>query len=121
VTFLRTKRLPALGVLVGCVAVLAIMMASASGAQAEERHFCYGANVAANQWCGSGDWNMNSAYANSTEGRVCLDLYAGEHLYGCSSHANEGIYFGTGCATGHASINNPNGFGIKVYGVFWTC
>lgn len=112
-----------LGVIAVCAAVLALIMAMAGAAQAEERHFCYGANVAANGGgCGSGTWRMNSSYANSPNGPVCLQLLAGSNYYSCMHNANEGVYINQGfCGTGSTAILNWNPYSVKVYGVFWTC
>lgn len=112
-------RLPAAGLLAACV--VAVMLMATSSAHAEERQFCYGANVGSEGWCSSGNWNMNSAFANSTEGRVCIHLNTGETVFSCSHQANEGIYTSRGCGNGAAAIKNPNPGSIKVYGVFWTC
>lgn len=102
---------------------LVLVLTLATKAQADEHQFCSGANLAPyNGTCTSGGWWMNAAYANSTEGRVCLNLYAASNGTDCSHNPNEGVYLSYGtCAPGHASVINPNSYWIKGYGVFWTC
>lgn len=105
-----------------CLAALALMVALPGGAHAEERQFCWGANVPGNMYsCESGTWNMNAAYANSQEGPVCIDLTDEGGIY-CDSRANEGVYRNQGwCGSSRARIYNRSTQYERVYGTFWTC
>lgn len=98
------------------------MIAMTGTAHAEERHFCWGANLAVNGNCATAKWYMTAAYASSSEGRICLQLVANENRIGCQERPNEGIYINeSGCAYGYANIMNGSAYPLKVYGVFWTC
>jgi hypothetical protein len=102
-----------------CVAALALMLPMAGGAQAEQRNFCYGVNLAPNQGCQSGTWRMNAAFGNSMNGPICLYI---SPYFKCSKAANEGVYLNSGvCEYKAASIVNYNHYSIKGYGSFWTC
>jgi hypothetical protein len=111
--------------LAACVAALALMLPMAGGAQAAERQFCSGVNLAPyGGGCGSGEWRLNSAYASSMNGSVCLRLLVGAYYDGtkCSGGANQGVYQNAGiCNYGRAGMTNYNSFWIKAYGVLWTC
>lgn len=100
-----------------------LLVALPSGAQAEERSFCWGANVAPGMGgCASGNWWMNAAYANSTEGPVCIGLEAPELAIVCDHNANEGVYRNQGfCGYGRAIEYNPSTHYERIYGKFWTC
>lgn len=116
-------RRSALKVMALCAAVLAFTLSIAGGAQAEQRNFCSGANVAPYMGsCASGIWRMNLAYANSMNGPVCIGI---NHSWGgiqCNGGANQGVYLqATACASGRAVVYNPGQAWIKAYGSFWTC
>lgn len=115
-------RVPALGALAAFFVAVLLMMAIASSAKAEEHQFCWGKNLPYANSCASANWFMNAAYADSSEGPVCLYMSGGETWYGCEKKATEGIYHNVGCyCYGYASIHNyGTGKTVKVYGVFWT-
>jgi hypothetical protein len=108
--------------LVTCVAALALTTAMAGTAQANVEHkFCWGKNLKYGEDCATANWYMNSAYADSSEGPVCLYMSGNGSLYRCEKKATEGIYLNVGCyCYGDALIFNWNAQEIKVYGLFWT-
>jgi TRAP-type C4-dicarboxylate transport system substrate-binding protein len=115
------RRLKLLKVLIACVAVLAFMTTMASAAHATEHQFCWGYNLASGNDCGTANWYMNAAYADSSQGAVCLYMSGNGSLYACEKKATEGIYLNVGCyCYGDAAIFNYTGKTIKVYGQFWT-
>lgn len=117
---LSQKYPPALkAAIVSCAVVLTMLFASATAAHAEEHHFCWGANLSPGVGCQSGNWNMTGAFANSSNGLVCLNLSV-VNISACDHAVNEGVYIGGGGWYQHASIFHYNGFTIKVYGAFWT-
>jgi len=105
-----------------CLAAFVLMVALPSGAHAEERQFCWGANVPPNMYsCESGYWNMIAVYANSSEGSVCVMLTDEGGIY-CDNAANEGVYRNQGwCGYSRARVYNHTSHYEKVYGKFWTC
>jgi hypothetical protein len=102
-----------------CVAVVALMLPMAGGAQAEQRNFCWGANLAPGAGCQSGSWRMYASYANSMDGQICL--YLPSVYAACSGGANQGVYIGNNCAYQRTSMINYNNYWIKGHGTFWTC
>lgn len=116
-----TKR-AVVSAIAACLAALALTAAVPSGAQAEERQFCWGANVAPNMYaCQSGSWYMNAIYGNSLEGPVCVMLTDEGGIY-CDNAANQGVYRNQGwCGYSQARIYNRNITYERVYGKFWTC
>ncbi|HET8567011.1 MAG TPA: hypothetical protein VFL77_11120 [Solirubrobacterales bacterium] len=116
---MSTRNSAATGAIAAFVALFILLLGTVGAAHAEERHFCYGANVSPGTSCSSGNWNMNAGFANSSDGTVCLQIpYEG--FYNCGP-PNSGVYLSGGCAYGHATIFNWTGNIEKVYGVFWTC
>jgi hypothetical protein len=102
------------------VVLLAVL---SSSAQAEERHFCYGANVSAGASCGGAYESKNAVYASSANA-VCL--YALE-LYNCASGSNNGgygVYLTDGSQYGKYGtayvFNWVSASPIKVFGSYWT-
>lgn len=90
----------------------------------EEHHFCWGAKIGPNysNTCESASWFMNAAYANSSEGQVCLSVFG---LANCTRNPNEGVYIGGTDSYGywtHALIFRSEFMTgtVKAYGVFWT-
>jgi hypothetical protein len=113
-----------LSAVAACVAALALMLPTAGGAQAAQQNFCWGANISPGAACGTAYRNMTAAYANSMNGRVCLQLqeWGGSTLGSCTANANEGIYHGWGaCKYSYARILNPQTWVIKAYGTLWSC
>jgi hypothetical protein len=99
-------------------AALVIPLATATAAQAEEHHFCWGANIGPGGGCESGSWTMTGAYANSSANHVCLNLSG---ISACTSNPNEGVYIsGNGTSQRALIFNEGNGYTIQVYGEFWT-
>src|SRR5690349_19632475 len=83
------------------LAALLITLSLASSAKAFEEHqFCWGANLAPNETCSSGKWYMNAAYANSSDGPVCLSIF--DYL-ACMKQPNEGVFVGSGDQYGYYS------------------
>jgi hypothetical protein len=121
VSLVPSHRLSPLRALAVGIVALAFMLTTAGAAHAVQHQFCYGANVTPGNACASGYWYMNAAYADSSQGPVCLYMSGGNTLYGCEKKATEGIYLNIGCyCYGNASIWNWNGSTIKVYGLFFT-
>jgi Repeat of unknown function (DUF346) len=111
----------AMRLLVAASGVVLALLLTAAPARAEERQFCWGAWVSTGDSCASGTWYMTGAFANSTEGPVCLYL-SGHGLYNCGRE-NEGVYVG-GSQYGVSSrayiFNWSTSHPIKVHGTFWT-